>query len=144
MTFKLNPLETKINVTKTPDGMIFDVHGLAGEHIRTVMNFKDDQVRKRLIELGWTPPEEKEMTRVSIGFEFPLPEGKNILAKLRALRLWHWRRVLEQRSNQQLCFNDKAYKLSRSYEVSADFHLAQVQLLNEFFPVGDTAEGDDK
>lgn len=64
-----------------------------------------------------------------------------LLVKLRALRLWHWRRCLVYRDQ------SRGISIPALKEISddlADFHLKQVQLLNEFFPVDDTAEGDDK
>lgn len=62
--------------------------------------------------------------------------------RLRALRLWHWRECLSIRDTAQQL--DGPEWLKDNMNLDADFHLAQVQLLNEFFPVGDTAEGDDK
>ena len=51
----------------------------------------------------------------------------NLIA-LRELRLYHWQTALYFRS---LDLNE-----------SADFHIGFVQILNDFFPVGDTAEHD--
>lgn len=54
------------------------------------------------------------------------PEPKVDLEGLRALRLWHWQQYQAERRQMQ----------------AGTFHLKQVQLLNDFFPIGDTAEGD--
>mgnify|MGYP003577262532 CR=1 FL=1 len=70
----------------------------------------------------------------------PIPT--DIQEGLRALRLWHWRQCLMNRTGAESITYDSPVK--DTLNLHADFHLAQVQLLNEFFPVGDTAEGDDK
>lgn len=71
------------------------------------------------------------------------------LAQLRALRLWHWQGVMYRR-NAQRFYEDrakspntpKAKENAEWQERQANFHMKQVQLLNDFFPVGDTAEID--
>lgn len=68
---------------------------------------------------------------------------------LRALRLWHWQQVIEERGTQR--FGEKfaqAFQLEGSKEAikliedKIAWHLSCVQTLNDFFPIGDTAEGD--
>lgn len=63
-----------------------------------------------------------------------------IVAGLRALRLYHWQAVLNLRS--YAADADMRKSDSKHYNKRADFHLTQVQLLNDFFPIGDTAERD--
>ena len=50
------------------------------------------------------------------------------LVALRELSLYHWRTAL--------------YYRAQDLNESANFHIGFVQLLNDFFPVGDTAEQD--
>lgn len=61
------------------------------------------------------------------------------LAPLRGLRLYHWLEVVEYR---RLAADYPRTDLIRCYNAKADMHLKFVQTLNEFFPVGDTAEQD--
>lgn len=76
------------------------------------------------------------------------------LASVRKVRLWHWRRVVSNRElqvqNERLGKGMQAGPartacLSRARQQGkiADTHLRFVQLLNDVFPVGDTAERDD-
>lgn len=81
--------------------------------------------------------------------------GDNIqhtpLIRLREIRLWHWRKVLDasceiryyelmqQQGNAWSGFGNA--KLLHAKEVHA-LHIGFVQTLNDFFPVGDTAEKD--
>lgn len=61
---------------------------------------------------------------------------------MRALRLWHWQAVVRLRT-----YGDDADMRksdSEHYNKRADWHLTQVQLLNDFFPIGDTAEHDNE
>lgn len=51
-------------------------------------------------------------------------------AALRILRLYHWRTALHFRA--------------QGLNESADFHIGFVQMLNEFFDLGDTADRDDQ
>lgn len=60
--------------------------------------------------------------------------------ELRALRLWHWRKTLKLRAKaNDLTTSDHA---AARYNSKADFHIKQVQALNELFPLGDNVEGD--
>lgn len=63
-----------------------------------------------------------------------------IVEGLRALRLYHWQAVLRLRS--YAADADMRKSDSEHYNKRANFHLTQVQLLNDFFPIGDTAERD--
>lgn len=76
------------------------------------------------------------------------------LDRLRKLRLWHWGQVLYWRELQRRA-NDTADRLADRWTLAAPWaklaneraghamqHLSAVQLLNEFFPIGDTAEVD--
>ncbi len=58
---------------------------------------------------------------------------------VRELRLWHWSRVLAERLNEKTAIG---ITISMIFKERANFHLRQVQTLNMFFPVGDTAEKD--
>jgi len=74
---------------------------------------------------------------------------KKLLPELRRLRLWHWEGVLYRRNAAKFYEDGKS---KTSYEKAKDcanwqheqanFHLKQVQLLNSFFEVYDTAERD--
>lgn len=77
-------------------------------------------------------------------------------ASLRALRLWHWRKVVLHRKNATRHEEDDA-KWNKAYPQhaprrgarakaehgKANWHLGAVQTLNELFPIGDYAEHDD-
>lgn len=59
---------------------------------------------------------------------------------VRHLRLWHWRQAMKQRAYEQ-SREDPVVKMRAEKKIS--FHLKQVVLLNDFFPInGDTAEKD--
>lgn len=70
--------------------------------------------------------------------------------ELRALRLWHWKKVISFRKAQtknEECALAGVYPMmygrrARRAKQMADFHLASVQSLNDCFPRGDTAEAD--
>ena len=65
------------------------------------------------------------------------------MRQLRALRLWHWRGVLYRRNAQQF-YEAKGNATSAQWqEQQANFHMRAVQTLNDFFPMGETAEQDD-
>lgn len=66
------------------------------------------------------------------------------LAKLRALRLWHWQGVLYNRKLANYYANIRNAAATESRQKKANFHLSQVQLLNDFFQMGDTAENDNE
>jgi len=66
---------------------------------------------------------------------------KAMLEGLRKLRLHHWQTALKLRAYGQTPGMRKSD--TKHYDKKADFHLTQVQLLNNFFPIGDTAEKDD-
>lgn len=65
------------------------------------------------------------------------------LARLRALRLWHWQKFLHFREH-EIKFKVEFPISSNDCKILADFHIKQVQLLNDFFPVDDTAEKDNE
>lgn len=65
------------------------------------------------------------------------PLKPEVVDGLRDLRLYHWQAVLRLRTYADMRKSD-----SEHYHKRANFHLGQVQLLNEFFPIGDTAERD--
>lgn len=74
-----------------------------------------------------------------------------MLDRLRALRLWHWRMAMRHRALQHeveailVTTNSSSLKSAvKTYADAASVHLHAVQTLNEFFPIGDTAEADDK
>lgn len=58
---------------------------------------------------------------------------------VRHLRLWHWRQAMRHRAYEQ-SKDDPAIKMRAEKKIG--FHLKQVQLLNDFFAMGDTAERD--
>jgi hypothetical protein len=70
----------------------------------------------------------------------------DVLDRLRALRLWHWRAALFWRSEAVKFRDIRAALLSESaameYDRRADDHIKAVQVLNDLFPSGDTAEHD--
>lgn len=62
------------------------------------------------------------------------------LAVLRAMRLYHWKRVLKLRRVANGCVPDT--KPARYWHKLANTHMGYVQQLNCFFDLGDTAEHD--
>lgn len=62
------------------------------------------------------------------------------LIGLRALRLYHYQAMLRLRT--YAADADMRDSDSKHYNKRANFHLGFVQTLNEFFPIGDTAERD--
>lgn len=63
---------------------------------------------------------------------------------LRELRLWHWRQMGRARRRALDKLNtDPKSALGKALNKEANWHLGAVQRLNEFFPIGDTAEADD-
>lgn len=67
-------------------------------------------------------------------------------ARLRALRLYHWRAAMKFRESQRdlEVFKSRSLKdCIKNYDKFANEHLTAVQTLNEFFGIGDTAERDD-
>lgn len=68
------------------------------------------------------------------------------LDKLRELRLWHWNKVLTNSRYIVWCNRQgRPYTESQSYKLKVmdhANHMRFVQTLNDFFPVGDTAEKD--
>lgn len=68
---------------------------------------------------------------------------QKLLPELRALRLWHWRTAAVSRRLQIIYERHASTKDEGELEkMKADFHIKQVQALNSFFKVGDTAERD--
>lgn len=65
-----------------------------------------------------------------------------IVEGLRNLRLYHWQAVLRLRRYAKDC--EARRSDADHYNKRAVFHLTQVQLLNDFFPIGDTAERDNE
>lgn len=61
------------------------------------------------------------------------------LARLRDLRLWHYRQLVKCRGLARQAVSSS--QVSR-YNADADTHLHYVQTLNDYFPHGDTAEAD--
>lgn len=59
--------------------------------------------------------------------------------ELRALRLWHWRSAMEQRTLQAHVIFPSSI---RHHQAKADFHIKAVQTLNDYFNIDDTAEKD--
>ena len=75
------------------------------------------------------------------------PVDPLIKMKLRELRLWHWQQAMRYREQQRTLEEFKSRSLQdciKNYDKFASFHLTQVQTLNEFFIIGDTAEQDDQ
>lgn len=67
-------------------------------------------------------------------------------SRLRALRLWHWRKAMKFREAQRDLEEFKSRSIKdciKNYDKFANEHLTAVQTLNEFFDIGDTAERDD-
>lgn len=70
-----------------------------------------------------------------------------MLARLRALRLWHWKQVVDLRKAQNRFIRENTTgSLIRAEQkkIRANMHIGFVQTLNEFFEPGDTADGDAK
>jgi len=68
------------------------------------------------------------------------------ISALRKLRLYHWKQFLKMVRWAQGMENvghpfDSEFTKNRaiSYRNHATFHMQQVQVLNDFFPIGDTA-----
>lgn len=61
--------------------------------------------------------------------------------ELRALRLWHWKQAMDARQDTRDAERYRPYAI-RIFEATVGFHIKAVQTLNDFFPVGDTAEDD--
>lgn len=74
----------------------------------------------------------------------PEPQSDLSMSELRALRLWHWRKVL--RASKNIAELEKlgwcTYQMTQQ-RVNHRNHLRWVQALNSVFPIGDTAEQDD-
>lgn len=68
------------------------------------------------------------------------------LHALRELRLWHWLQAMAQNVICDVVYNAPDTHLTKAFLVESqaakNFHLHSVQQLNEWFPVGDTAEMD--
>lgn len=64
------------------------------------------------------------------------------LNKLRPVRLYHWRAVVRAEGHAAACRKDRKHRAAKQYEERAANHMKHVQALNEFFPVGDTADND--
>lgn len=62
--------------------------------------------------------------------------------KLRALRLWHWNKILEHRRYATRLSSVERHYMAQIADDLADEHLGFVQTLNGFFPIDDTAEKD--
>jgi len=58
---------------------------------------------------------------------------------VRHLRLYHWREAMKLRAYEQ---SKEDPRIKMRAERKIGFHLKQVVLLNDFFPMGDTAEQD--
>lgn len=72
-------------------------------------------------------------------------------APLRALRLWHWEEAMRWRAKSKEYREAAAFDPSRwvrlpdsavKMDETANFHIRAVQVLNDLFPVGDTAATD--
>lgn len=68
---------------------------------------------------------------------------REVLDEVRALRLYHWRRVTVNRNSEAYCQSKGYTQRAEDFKRKASFHLGAVQTLNSFFDVGDTAERDD-
>lgn len=64
------------------------------------------------------------------------------IERLRALRLWHWRMCRQMQVAQEVAEAKHGVEAPNQARDLANFHMTQVQTLNEFFDVGDTAERD--
>lgn len=83
----------------------------------------------------------------------PCEDCVKTMASMRALRLWHWKRVIENRSEAsnrvKLILGDLNNDANKHHlhkmqmmNAIANNHMKFVQTLNDFFPEGDTAEKD--
>ena len=75
---------------------------------------------------------------------FPVtPMNKLSGDKLRNLRLWHWREAMHYRKRAKVWRQRGKSDMEREMDERANQHIKFVQTLNDFFPMGDTAEQDD-
>lgn len=76
--------------------------------------------------------------------EYDIGVTPETLERLRELRLWHWRQALQCRRNAKVDREGECPLIEyiNLMEAHANQHIKFVQTLNDFFPVGDTAEGD--
>lgn len=68
--------------------------------------------------------------------------NEDALARLRVLRMWHWKMHLTFRDLEGRARSKLANDIARVRAEKAAFHMLAVQTLNEHFPIGDTAEQD--
>lgn len=64
------------------------------------------------------------------------------MERLRPIRLHHWREYLHECRREKAYTSFKAPKHAEAAHARATFHMHAVQTLNDFFPIGDTAERD--
>ena len=91
-------------------------------------------------ETSYWHHEQAALTDIERAVSFDLARAPALLEGLRDLRLYHWQAVLRLRV--YAADVDMRKSDSEHYNKRANFHLSQVQLLNDFFPIGDTAERD--
>lgn len=57
------PLTLEMKVTDLPNGLSIEVEDLVGHLSQRIYDFGEAHVKRRLIELGWTPPIDVEVHR---------------------------------------------------------------------------------
>jgi hypothetical protein len=76
-----------------------------------------------------------------------LEQNEAVLSMLRHMRLWHWKALIEHRALERV-YQDKlgigSAEKGDMHRTQGNLHLGYVQVLNNFFPMGDNAEGDFK
>lgn len=64
------------------------------------------------------------------------------LSMFRALRLWHWKQTVNNQYTADFHRNMGNYTRANERDKAANFHLEQVQLLNNLFEAGDSVTKD--
>lgn len=63
---------------------------------------------------------------------------------LRELRKYHWEECLYMRKRARIMRERNNESVAKALDAVASKHMGFVQFLNDYFPIGDTAEGDCK
>lgn len=89
-----------------------------------------------------TPPRKPVLmlARPGIPEAWRLPT-EDVPVGLRNLRLWHWYQV--RFATKRMNDNRGTRFTKRDAQQAWNFHMGAVQMLNDFFPLGDTAEEDE-
>jgi hypothetical protein len=72
----------------------------------------------------------------------PIPVDAPTLQRLREIRLYHWRWMMTNAKARDAFERKGDRYAAKEFAHKASEHLGFVQSLNDFFPIGDTAERD--